>query len=273
MKKTVACIIARTVSNRLPLKILRKVYRDHCMLDFLIQRIKLCKNVDEIYICTSDDPVDDIMEDIAMINEVKVYRGSKNKVISRMIDVGKMTKADNLIRITGDNVFTSYEYIDDQINLLNKNDLDYVRIINVPLGATSEVISRSALENCYTLMDPDISEYLTLFIFNPDNYNCGVMTISNEDWSKYTLTVDYAVDLERTKAIIRSSKEKNKLKITLLEIIELIEKDNKIPGVLIPTDGKIKLPYDQTSSYTDFMSDMKSRAIRSKKFTIDANEY
>jgi len=40
MAKVVACIIARTVSQRLPLKVLRDFVPHLCMLDFLIQYAK-----------------------------------------------------------------------------------------------------------------------------------------------------------------------------------------------------------------------------------------
>ena len=48
--KTVACIIARTVSTRLPLKVLRMVDGKLSMLDFIIQRLKKVNNIDAIYL-------------------------------------------------------------------------------------------------------------------------------------------------------------------------------------------------------------------------------
>ena len=65
-KKTIACVIARTVSTRLPLKVLRNVVNEYSMLDFMIQRLKLVKNIDDIYICTSHEMVDEILEDVAL---------------------------------------------------------------------------------------------------------------------------------------------------------------------------------------------------------------
>ena len=43
------------------------------------------------------------MEDIASQNGINVYRGSPDEVIERMVSVAKITKADILLRITGDN--------------------------------------------------------------------------------------------------------------------------------------------------------------------------
>ncbi|HIG37493.1 MAG TPA: hypothetical protein EYQ12_08385 [Oceanospirillaceae bacterium] len=59
---------------------------------------------------------------------------------------GEVENANNVIRITGDNVFTSTEYLEGQISIHNEQDLDYTRIIGVPLGTTAEVIKFSALK-------------------------------------------------------------------------------------------------------------------------------
>ncbi|HYC85305.1 MAG TPA: hypothetical protein VEB86_08790, partial [Chryseosolibacter sp.] len=173
MGKVVACIIARAVSTRLPLKVLRSLGGEYTMLDYMIKRLKTIRIIDEVFICTSYETVDEIMEDIGARNDVKVYRGSPENVIERMIAVGDLTDADLLIRITGDNPFTSVEYINDQVEFLRNRSLDYVRLIDVPIGATAEVMTRKALENCHAAMDPSVSEYLMLFMFEPKNFRCG----------------------------------------------------------------------------------------------------
>ncbi|MDB4060500.1 hypothetical protein N9515_00905 [Vicingaceae bacterium] len=267
MAKTVACIIARTVSTRLPLKVLRHVNEKFSLLDFIIQRLKLVDEIDEIYICTSIEVVDDILEDVAIKNGVKIYRGSPDQVIERMLKVAAIEKADNVIRITGDNVLTSYEFINDQIKFLNESGLDYCRLINVPIGATAEVISVNALKDCYNSIDASVSEYLLLFIFNPDKYKCGVITIGDKDNSNYTLTVDTPNDLVRTKTILKYFSENNLL-IRLSEIIDCIN-EYKIPNSIIKPIGEIKLPYNKSISFEEFQQDMKSRALKSKLLKLN----
>ena len=164
MAKVVACIIARTVSTRLPLKIFRDLTPGISMIEFLIKRIKSVQEIDEVYLCTSTESVDDIMEDVASRNGVKLFRGSADEVIQRMISVGEIESADVLLRITGDNPLTSTEYISHQIQFLIENQLDYVRVVDVPIGATAEVISFAALKDCYSKMDKSVSEYLMLFL-------------------------------------------------------------------------------------------------------------
>lgn len=267
-KRTIACIIARTVSTRLPLKVLRNVVDNYSMLDYMIQRLQLVKNIDDIYICTSHEIVDDILEDVAAKNKVRIYRGSPDAVIERLISVGDLENADNVIRITGDNVFTSYEYLEEQINIHNQNELDYTRIVDVPIGATAEIMRLSAVKECYDLIDPAISEYLLLYMFKPEHYKCGVITLKDiKKCSDYTLTVDTKEDLERTKNIFEYY-QNNPLKIKLKDIIEIVDSNN-IQNSKMQFSGNVKMPYGKEISFEEFQNDMNKRIANSKSFIIE----
>jgi spore coat polysaccharide biosynthesis protein SpsF len=267
MKKTIACVIARTVSTRLPLKILRNINKEYRMIDFIIQRLKLVKTIDDIYICTSHEEVDEILEDVSSNNDVKIYRGSPDAVIERIIAVGMLEKADNVIRITGDNVFTSYEYIEEQINIHNENNLDYTRIIDIPIGATAEVMRLSAVKECFDLIDPAISEYLLLYMFRPEHFRCGVISLNNiEKSSSFTITVDTKEDLARTKNILNIYNDKA-LTIKLKDILQIIKEYN-ISNSIIKDTGMVKMPYGKEVLYSDFQKDMQNRIQNSYQFSI-----
>jgi spore coat polysaccharide biosynthesis protein SpsF len=255
--KTVACIIARTVSTRLPVKVLRDLQPGVSMLDFIVKRLQAVSSIDEIYICTSENPVDDIMEDVAIRHKVKLYRGSEDKVIERMIHVGDAEKADVVLRVTGDNPFTTTEYLDEEIQFLIENQLDYKRIVEVPSCATPEVIRFDALNDCYSKMDPSVSEYLMLFLFEPKNYACGVLKVFPEDYSNYTVTVDLPADLERTKGVLEifGSSE-----ILLKDIIAIYQDTSyNLPLKEFAMAGDVKLPYGKTVSIEEFSADMTRR--------------
>lgn len=265
--KTVACVIARTVSTRLPLKVLRNVVDDYSMLDFMIQRLKVVKNIDEIYICTSNEAVDEILVDVANKNKVKIYRGSPDAVIERLISVGDLEAADNVIRITGDNVFTSYEYLEEQISIHNENNLDYTRIMDVPIGSTAEVMRLSAVKKCYQQIDPAVSEYLLLYMFDPNHFKCGVICINNlKKSSDYTITVDTPEDLERTKKIF-SLNSNEPLLIKLKNIISIID-DHNISNSKYSLSGNVKMPYGKEISFEEFQNDMNQRRVQSMNFSI-----
>ncbi|WP_144281545.1 cytidylyltransferase domain-containing protein [Chryseobacterium echinoideorum] len=266
MSKVIACIIARTVSTRLPLKILRDLYPTKTMIEFLIDRIKSINTIDDIYICTSKENVDDILEDIAERNGVKIYRGSADEVTERLISVGKKEKADYIIRITGDNPFTSTEYISQQIEFAADNNLDYVRLADVPIGATSEVIKLDALIKCHSEMDPKVSEYLMLFLFNPENFTCGIINPFREDFSHFTVTVDTPEDLKRSREIIKFI-NKNSENILLADILKLYSLQ-EIENSTIHNQGMVKLPYGKLIPFEEFRLDMEKRKKNSKQLNL-----
>jgi len=270
MVKSIACIVARTVSTRLPLKVLRDLSPKTSMIEFLIERLKTVSSIDSIYICTSSEQVDDIFEDIALRNNIKIYRGSADQVTERLLAVGQIEKADNIIRITGDNPFTSIEYIDAQISFLNENNLDYVRLVNAPIGSTAEVIKYDALKKCHEQMDPNVSEYLMLFLFEPQEFKCGIIEVTKEDTSKYSLTVDTEEDLKRTRLVLDHLDNPNFRKIKLLEILILYGNDNiSLPAKSFAAQEMVKMPYDKLISFEEFSEDMNRRKKESLKLSLN----
>lgn len=266
MPKVVACIIARTVSKRLPLKVLRDFYPNIGMLDFLIQKTKKQKIIDEIYLCTSTEPVDDILEDVAARNGIKIYRGSPDEVIERILSVGTIENADILIRITGDNPFTAVELIKDQVDFLMNDDLEYVRIKDLPVGATAEVFTHQALVKCNKLMDPSVSEYLMLYLFEPNNFKCGVIKAFENDFSTYSLTVDNPNDLLRTKKLLEILQFDGDFnKVNFSKILTVLNDDSiQLPAKIISFDGEVKLPFDKVITFHEFKLDMDRRVENSK---------
>lgn len=247
----VSCIVARTTSTRLPLKVLRSVNvnRSKSMLDVIISKAKQSKLTNKIVLCTSDEACDDILEDVAFKNEIDIYRGEGDEVICRLLNVAKQENADYIIRITGDNVFASGEYIDEQIDLCIKNDLDYCRLTNVPIGATAEVIKVSALKHLMLTIDPAVSEYLMLYIFDPKVYKCGILS-AQADFSNLSITVDTPEDLANVKEVIKLLGDTPEA-LSLVNICELMSERKDLFGY-VPDDAKVKLPYGKSVTYMEF---------------------
>jgi spore coat polysaccharide biosynthesis protein SpsF len=261
MAKVVACIIARTVSQRLPLKVLRDFVPHMCMLDFLVRYARSQTDIDEVYICTSAEPVDDILEDVALRNGVKIYRGSADDVAERMLGVAAIEDADILIRITGDNPFTALEFVGHQVRFLEEQDLEYVRVAGLPIGGTAEVFTAAALRRCITLMDSKVSEYLMLFLFEPRNFRCGVIRAFEKDYSAYSLTVDRQDDFERTKVILNALHFSGDVAgFSIRNVLKVLDDDSiELPARTVQPSGTVKLPYGEEMAYVDFEADMRRR--------------
>lgn len=257
-EKTVACIVARTVSTRLPLKVLRDLSPGITMLDYLIERLKHFESLDGIYICTSSNKVDDILEDVASRNDIMIYRGSEDQVIERLLGVGEIENPKYLIRITGDNPLTSVEYLESQLDAMKDYDLDYSRLSGVPIGATAEVIEYEALKKCNRIMDPNVSEYMMLYLFDPDNFNCGIVTPFEEDYSDYSITVDTYEDFYSIKELIHKIGAKTDF-IELKKIVSYFNSKDDKNHKSVNEESIIKLPHGKTVIYKDFQMDMERR--------------
>lgn len=254
--KTVACIIARTNSTRLPKKVLKKI-KGKTVIEHIIERVKAVKGIDEIYIATSNNPDDKVLGDIAVKNNIKIYYGSETSVIDRMLDIGKIENADNLIRITGDNIFTDYEILQKVLDCHIENDVEYSRGELLPIGTTAEVININALKRCYNSIDPHKSEYLFYYIFDPTKYKTLVLVPENKKYkNEYaSLTVDTPDDFERTKFIFDNIDSQL---INYKDIIEL-SRLNEIPNFKINDSLSIKLPDMESISYGDFRKIINDR--------------
>jgi len=262
--KTVACIIARTNSTRLPKKVLKKI-GNKMMIEHIIDRIKLCKNIDIIYVCSSTHPDDLVLKN----SNVKFYAGSEESVIDRMLDVAKIEKADNVIRITGDNVFTDSVYLDIMIEKHIEGNYEYTRAEYLPVGLTAEVIDAKALKKCYETMNPNESQYLLVYMFQPENYKCLVLIPSKRhihpDWS---LTVDTPLDWERTEQIF-SFLGNN---FSYDDIVNLQE-DKSIKNLYYGSGSLVKLPANMVLYFDSFRKEMDMRIEHSSKEHIVLEKY
>lgn len=266
--KIILCIVARTVSTRLPHKVLRIVKNKHSLIDTLIQRLQLVRNANSIYLCTSTEACDDILADVADLHSIKTYRGSADEVIERLLSVGKKENATHIVRITGDNVFTDPFILMKQIDFHLKADLEYSRTEFLPIGVTAEIINMTTLEQINRSIDPKHSEYLMLYSFNPAAYRCGVMIPREVDYSFFSLTVDTIEDLKRTRAIAHHLPEDSFLTCGLAEIINII-KQNKIENAGINPASQIKLPESKTISYEIFREEIKKKIQAARQCFFD----
>ena len=265
--RNIACIIARTSSSRLPGKVLKDI-NGLKLIEYLVEKIKKSKNVHEIYICTSTEKSDLKLIEFARNIGVKSYRGSLESVIERMISVGNIENADNVIRITGDNVFTDEIYLDIMIEEHIKKSADYTRTEFLPLGITSEVIKLNALKKCEKEINPSDSQYLLFYMFQPYKYKCLVLIPEKKhQLPKISFTVDTFEDLNQINLITKGT-DKNVL--TLDEIIKRTRKQKILKEKKI---GLIKFPSNIVVSYDTFRCEMEFRINNSEVVHVKKGEY
>ena len=266
--KSVACIIARTNSSRLPRKVLREI-NGITLIEHIINKTKRAKGIDQIYLCTSVDPDDKILLEVAKNNGIEGYAGSRDCVIDRMLDVGEKEEADALIRITGDNIFTDEVYLDLMIQRHEQHEVEYTRTEYLPVGVTAEIIGYNALKRCRAAIDPKYSQYLMLYMFNPSLYKSLTLFPPKEhrhpNWS---LTVDTPEDMQRTLEILKDK-----------EIVPNYHEVCRICKELHPEhleyspSGAVKFPADVSISFDTYRFEMEKRIAQSQHAEISMQDF
>ena len=110
-KRVVIIIQARMTSERLPGKVMLPL-NGRSILQYQLERLRGCKNIDAIGIATVDDPT--CAPIVALCDQLNIHvtGGSEDNVLSRYVKCGAEMKADVVVRITSDCPLIDPELID-----------------------------------------------------------------------------------------------------------------------------------------------------------------
>jgi spore coat polysaccharide biosynthesis protein SpsF len=235
--KSLAIIQARMSSNRLPGKVLMKI-ENKTLIERTIDAAKLAKNIDKIYVATSNDKSDDILYEYLTKRNISVYRGSLDNVFSRYYKIAHLEKQNykNIVRLTGDCPLIDPNVIDDVIKEHYQSNNDYTSTglsKSYPLGQAVEVIKIDTLLNLNNYdLDKEDLEHVTRYIWKrPNKFLCGSKVYINEDFpncSELRLTVDQIEDFELIKRIIEGLSYTDEKKVSLEEMIEFLYSNEEL---------------------------------------------
>ena len=201
--KILGLVAVRLKSSRLPRKALCDLTGKPLILR-LTERLATSRRMDEVVWCTSTNPQDDALEDLARANGIPLFRGNELDVMSRFVAVARDRDARTVVRITGDNPLTDPYVIDGMLDDHHAVAAEYTYVGDgdMPRGTRGEVIDRQALERCHQLVnDPDASEYMTLMLRRPDRFKVHRHRPDSSLASNFRLTCDTPEDLSVLRAI------------------------------------------------------------------------
>jgi len=140
-------------STRLPGKVLLEAV-EKPLLIHMLDRISRCSVLDEVWVATSKEEDDNPIADIVDQAGYRVFRGSLNNVLSRFYDIGSQTKADIIVRLTGDCPLHDPKIIDRVIDfyLNHREKFDYVSNVlppSFPDGLDTELFTFQLLADAY----------------------------------------------------------------------------------------------------------------------------
>jgi N,N'-diacetyllegionaminate synthase len=199
--KVLAIVVARSKSSRLKNKATMKINGD-TSLEHLFKRLKISLDrgfIDKISFCTTTFKEDDQLENLALLNDIEVFRGANNNVLKRMmLAIEKNYDHDVILRITGDDIFIDPDYLQKTVIYHLENNLDYTNAKDLPTGTDLEVINSSALKKIYNhALDLEGTEYLTNYIVDNKNiFKTGSLNVPKKHISNIRLTLDTKEDFE-----------------------------------------------------------------------------
>ncbi|MCH7725004.1 MAG: glycosyltransferase family protein [Planctomycetes bacterium] len=204
--KVVAIIQARMGSSRLPGKILSDIL-GRPMLAHQLDRVKRAK-VDEIVLATTRNSEDDQIVELAQNQGVTWFRGDEHDVLSRFVGAARQSRADVVIRLTGDCPLIDPGVIDLVIKELTASDAacDYAANLlerTYPRGLDVEALFLDVLERIGRMAKSRESrEHVTLFCRSerPELFSMRSVT-NSEDNADLRWTVDTQADLQLVRRI------------------------------------------------------------------------
>ncbi len=230
---TIGCIIqARMGSTRLPGKVLMKLDKQNTVLDYVIQQLKHCKNIEKIIIATTSLKEDDVIETFAKNNNILYFRGSSLDVLDRYHQCAKLHNLTTIIRITADNPLIDPNIVEKVLNEFKLHSYDYVSnviIRSFPYGTETEVFSFDALEKAWnnTKNDNEREHVTPYFYNNPKKFKIHNVKHQN-DLSSFRWTVDQIEDFTLVKNIISKI---NKQPILMDDIVSLLTKEPELLAI------------------------------------------
>jgi len=202
IKDKVVCIIeARMASTRLPGKVLKDIGGRNS-LEHIINRIKSLGNISEICLATTTGTEDQVIIELAKSFGIKHYRGSEHDVLSRVLGAAEMLSAEIIVEITGDCPFVDPIMVDQYIEIMKTNNLDYVSnniISTYPDGFDVQVFLTEALKKSSSMATTrEEREHVTMHIRqNPQVFKTlNIIAPKSYRYPEMSVTLDTKEDLE-----------------------------------------------------------------------------
>ena len=253
-------IPARLGSKRLPSKPLKEI-NGQPVIKYLIDRLKLCKSIKNIVVCTTDLEEDDVFVKYLKNENVLTFRGSEFDILKRFLNAAKTFNTEIIIDVEADKIYTDPKYVDLIIDELQDPKIDFVTGNNsldkfdpafgfhgfVPAG-----FKISALEKICELKKTDNTEtgYKEFFTSNKIIKTKFLLpehdiTIPNE----YRFALDYPEDFKLAEIII--SKLGNNF--SMRDVLQFVEKNPSLGRIIEPVIKKWENDYK--NEITDFTID------------------
>lgn len=194
-------------SRRLPGKVLRSL-AGKPTLQYLLERLERCEQVDRVVVATSVDPSDDPVAAFCEAAGVAVHRGPLEHVAARFGEVAARFGLDAFVRVTADSPLLDQALVDRGAALYREGDFDVVTNVyprsTFPSGQSLEVVRAAAFRGALAHMDdPYEREHVTPYFYRrPDEFRiCNF--VAERDDSALDVSLDTEQDARLIEGVLR----------------------------------------------------------------------
>ncbi len=220
-------ITARLKSTRLPKKLLLKI-NGREIIRHMIDRLKVLKLLNNIIICTSDNPQDKSLVKIAKEEGIDYFLGDEEDVILRLYNAAKGFKLNYALNITADCPLVAIEFIDKIVNKYKESNADFIRCLDLPHGFYLYGLKVDAMRKVCEIKKANDTEVWGRYFTDTGLFNVVDLNIPKKYIRKnYRLTLDYPDDFEFLKKIFEYFGKKT-YKTPISEIIKYLDKNPQI---------------------------------------------
>jgi spore coat polysaccharide biosynthesis protein SpsF len=208
-----------------------------------MERMKACRNAEKIVLCTTENPEDDILVDIALREGIAAFRGPNENVALRLMLASRKFGFDHIVRVTGDDLLRDIRLIDQAILSHLERNADYTCMTGVVYSCDTEIISTRALETIVERATrPENTEYLTWYLDDRSAFVCNVIQAPKEYDRPYRITLDTADDLKMFESVFNALYVPGQA-LDLLEVLDYL--DTHPEAAQMNASSKPKLTRDQ----------------------------
>ena len=238
----------RLANSRLPGKALQNCNGKPIIFS-LFERLKKCKKMRNLVVCTTTNKSDDNLVDILKKNNIKFFRGSETDILQRFYDASKLFQPDFIVNVDGDDIYTDPVLIDKLINQYEKTNSEVIDMKGFPFGFRSIGFTPKSLYKICSLKKTTITDtHYRAFLTELNLFNLTFLENNEIPNFKKELrfTLDYPEDLKFAQKIFGNLGNN----FSLLQLINFCEKNDSLIEITKDLDKKWFLHYDVDTDFS-----------------------
>ena len=232
--KTAIFITVRTDSSRLPNKTMKEILRKP-VLEHVINRAKQTTKFDEIIVCTTQRNIDDIVVEMALGCNVKVFRGSLDDKLERWNGAAHTYDIDYIVTFDGDDLFCDPYLLDKGAEQIKNGEYDFIELPKgLICGAFTYAFTAKALKKVCEIKDSTDTEMMWTYFKDTGLFRTGYLENVEDIYfsDDYRLTLDYPEDFEFFTKVFEHFNCSNN-DVPLKEIVKYFREHPEIPKINI----------------------------------------